>query len=147
MSTASTQLPWVVMGDFNVVKGHSEQIGGKSLNNRALEDFNDCLLNCRLEDAGYIGSTLSWTNGRIAKRLDRVLHNQEFGDHFPHIIVKQLEKTISDHAPLLVKCNLNRQGGRGSFKFQKMWFNHPTFLKVVEDNWRLPIQGDPLYVL
>ncbi|GAA0166986.1 hypothetical protein LIER_22020 [Lithospermum erythrorhizon] len=100
------------MGDFNVVKGLSEQVGCKSLDNRALEDFNDCLLNCRLEDAGYIGSSLSWTNGLIAKRLDRVMHNQEFGELFPHIK-----------------------------------FKHPTFLRVVEDTWRLPIHGDPLFVL
>ncbi|GAA0157176.1 hypothetical protein LIER_38412 [Lithospermum erythrorhizon] len=135
------------MGDFNVVKGHSEQVGCKKLDHRAMVDFNDCLINSKLEDAGYIGTTFSWTNGRISKRLDRVLHNQEYGELFPQITVKQLAKTLSDHAPLLVKSSHNIGGGRGSFQFQKMWFNHPDFLRVVEDNWRLPMCGDPLFAL
>ncbi|GAA0171395.1 hypothetical protein LIER_41148 [Lithospermum erythrorhizon] len=147
MNTSSTSLPWIVMGDFNVVKGFSEQVGCKALNPRALEEFNDCIMNCRLEDAGYYGSSLSWSNGRIAKRLDRVLHNQKYGEIFSQVKVKQLAKTLSDHAPMLVYSNKPTEGHKGSFKFQKMWFHHPEFIKLVEDNWLLPLEGDPLFVL
>ncbi|GAA0175872.1 hypothetical protein LIER_28968 [Lithospermum erythrorhizon] len=83
LATSSTTLPWIVMGYFNVMKGLSEQVRCKALDPLALEDFNDCLMNCRLEDAGYCGSSFSWTNGRIAKRLDRVLHNEIYGSSTP----------------------------------------------------------------
>ncbi|GAA0156478.1 hypothetical protein LIER_13970 [Lithospermum erythrorhizon] len=147
VATSSTTLPWIVMGDFNVVNGLSEQVGCKALDPRALEDFNDCLMNCRLEDAGYCGSTFSWTNGRIAKRLDRVLHNQIYGELYTQVKVKQLAKTLSDHAPMLVNSSKPTEGAKGSFKFQKMWFHHPDFIRIVEENWQLPLNGDPLFVL
>ncbi|GAA0139187.1 hypothetical protein LIER_00787 [Lithospermum erythrorhizon] len=135
LQTMSTTLkPWIIMGDFNVIKGPSEQIGCKALDPRAMEDFNDCLLNCRLEDAGYQGSSLSWTNGRASKRLDRVLFNQAYGDLYTAIKVKQLAKTLSDHAPLIVNSHNPPPGARGSFKFQNMWFRHPDFIKLVEEN-------------
>ncbi|GAA0168908.1 reverse transcriptase [Lithospermum erythrorhizon] len=146
-NTSSTTLPWIVMGDFNVIKGLSEQVGCKALDPRALEDFNDCIMYCRLEDAGYCGSSLSWSNGRISKRLDRVLHNQSYGELYTQVKVKQLAKTLSDHAPMLVYSNKPKDGPKGSFKFQKMWFHHPEFIKLVEDNWLLPLVGDPLFVL
>ncbi|GAA0160854.1 hypothetical protein LIER_17311 [Lithospermum erythrorhizon] len=118
---STTSKPWIIMGDFNVIKGPSEQIGCKALNTCAMEDFNDCLLNCKLEDAGFQGSSLSWTNGRASKRLDRVLFNQAYGD---------LYSTI--------KRNL-----------QISTFVVPTsdFNKLVEDNWNIPLAGDPLYTL
>ncbi|GAA0170512.1 hypothetical protein LIER_24752 [Lithospermum erythrorhizon] len=147
LTTSNTALSWIVMGDFNVVKGHSEQVGCKALDPRALEDFNDCLMNCRLEDAGYQGASFSWTNGRIAKRLDRVLFNPAYGELFPHVKVKQFAKTISDHAPLLVKNCKSIGVAKRSFQFQKMWLHHPDFHKLVEENWKLPIFGDPLMVL
>ncbi|GAA0160574.1 reverse transcriptase [Lithospermum erythrorhizon] len=147
VNMSMTTSPWVVMGDFNVIKGPSEQVRCKALDPKALEDFNDCLLSCRLEDAGYTGKTFSWTNGRTAKRLDRVLFNQQYGALYPRVKVQQLAKTLSDHAPLLVTSFGPEVGGKGSFKFQKMWFHHPNFIRLVEESWGKPIHGNPLYVL
>ncbi|GAA0142555.1 hypothetical protein LIER_35590 [Lithospermum erythrorhizon] len=144
---STTTAPWIVMGDFNVVKGPSEQIRGKALDPKALEDFHECLLYCRLEDGVYSGKSFSWTNGRISKRLDRVLFNQHYGTLHPSVRVKQLAKTLSEHAPLLITSLGPIKGGKGFFKFQKMWFHHPDFVKLVEENWANPVYGDPLYIL
>ncbi|GAA0164352.1 hypothetical protein LIER_20010 [Lithospermum erythrorhizon] len=144
---STTPSPWIVMGDFNVVKGPSEQVRGKTMDPKALEDFHECLLNCRLEDGGYSGKLMSWTNGRMSKRLDRVLLNQHYGTLYPSVRVKQLAKTLSDHAPLLITSLGPKEGGEGFFKFQKMWFHHPDFIKLLEESWAEPVYGDPLYVL
>ncbi|GAA0156785.1 hypothetical protein LIER_14190 [Lithospermum erythrorhizon] len=64
-SMSDTQLPWIVMGDFNTISRQSEQVNKWA----AMEDFNDCLLNCKLEDAGFLGSTFSWTNARRSKKV------------------------------------------------------------------------------
>ncbi|GAA0158400.1 hypothetical protein LIER_15442 [Lithospermum erythrorhizon] len=135
------------MGDFNAIVGHSEQVGCKAINPRALEEFNECILNCRLEDAGYKGLSFSWTNGRVSKRLDRVLLNHSYGELFPLVKVTQLAKTGSDHAPLLVESRRPKEGKGGFFRFQKMWFRHEGFIKAVEENWRQPTYGDPLFSL
>ncbi|GAA0174624.1 hypothetical protein LIER_41754 [Lithospermum erythrorhizon] len=144
---STTALSWVVMGDFNVIVDHSEQVGCKALDPRAMEDFNDCLLNYRLKDPGYNGSFFSWTNGRISKRLDRVLVNSHFGQLFPMVRVKQLAKTLSDHAPLLIESCTPKDGPRGLFRFHKIWLKNEGISKVIEDNWILPVYGDPLYIL
>ncbi|GAA0184605.1 hypothetical protein LIER_31893 [Lithospermum erythrorhizon] len=41
LNMSNTLKPWIVMGDFNVVTGPSEQIGCKVLDQHALEEFND----------------------------------------------------------------------------------------------------------
>ncbi|GAA0182299.1 hypothetical protein LIER_30353 [Lithospermum erythrorhizon] len=108
------------MGDFNAIVGHSEQVVCKAINPRVLEEFNECILNCRLDDAGYKGLSFSWTNGRVSKRLDRVLLNHSYGELFPLVKVTQLAKTGSDHAPLIVESRRPKEGKGGFFRFQKV---------------------------
>ncbi|GAA0168095.1 hypothetical protein LIER_22895 [Lithospermum erythrorhizon] len=104
------------MGDFNAIVGHSEQMGCKAIDPRALEEFNDFILNCRLEDAGYKGLSFSWTNGRVAKRLNRVLLNQGYGELFPIVRVTQLAKTLSDHAALLLESCRPKESPRAEYE-------------------------------
>ncbi|GAA0187530.1 hypothetical protein LIER_34818 [Lithospermum erythrorhizon] len=144
---SGTAMPWIVMGDFNTIFGHSEQVGCKAIDPKALEDFNDCILNCRLEDAGCKGLSFSWTNRRVAKRLHRVLMNQAYGELFPFVRVTQLAKTLLEHAPLLVESCRPSSGPKGFFKFQEMWFRHERFTLAVEENWKMRAYGDPLFSL
>ncbi|GAA0164188.1 hypothetical protein LIER_19884 [Lithospermum erythrorhizon] len=44
--------PWILIGDFNCISKFSEQIGRKSFDPRSMEEFNECLMDCSLEDAG-----------------------------------------------------------------------------------------------
>ncbi|GAA0165313.1 hypothetical protein LIER_20750 [Lithospermum erythrorhizon] len=95
-----------------------------------VEDFNDWLLSCRPEDTAYNGSSFSWTNGRVSKRLDKVLFNQLYGELYPNVRVKLLAKTLSDHAPMLVNSWRPKNSTKGSFKFQKIWFHQACRRKL-----------------
>lgn len=75
-------LPWLVVGDFNVIVDE-EEMGGLPVSMNEIEDFRHCINTCNLFDLGFKGSIYTWWNGRtdddnIFKRLDRCLANIEF---------------------------------------------------------------------
>ncbi|XP_073153202.1 uncharacterized protein [Henckelia pumila] len=77
--------PWLVGGDFNVVRDASECLvssGGRKL---PMDEFNHFVLESALVDAGFEGSSFTWTNKSIWKRLDRVFVSVDWGDHFNSI--------------------------------------------------------------
>lgn len=65
----SHDLPWIVGGDFNVVQAVSEISGGHLQPQGAIDAFNLALLDCGLEDEGFVGSPFTWTNGRTWRQL------------------------------------------------------------------------------
>lgn len=73
-------LPWVVLGDFNVVRVRDEACGGSPLWPDWKNDLASCLLDAKLEDLKYTGQFLTWSNMReeepIMRKLDRVLVNR-----------------------------------------------------------------------
>lgn len=88
--------PWMVAGDFNAITGVQEQLGCSSLDINSMEDFNDCIFDCELGDAGYIGSNFTRTDGRTLRRLDRMLYNRVWGEYFTSTTVKHLPKIKPD---------------------------------------------------
>ncbi|XP_073022635.1 uncharacterized protein [Primulina eburnea] len=112
--------PWLVGGDFNVVRDASECLGSRGGRLLPMEEFNTFILDSGLIDAGFEGSSFTWTNKTIWKRLDRVLVSVDWGDHFSSIRVEHLARTVSDHCPLLVTAPVFARGP-SSFRFQRMW--------------------------
>ncbi|XP_073051340.1 uncharacterized protein [Primulina eburnea] len=129
--------PWLVGGDFNVVRDASECLGSRGGRLLPMEEFNTFILDSGLSDAGFEGSSVTWTNKTIWKRLDRVLVSVDWGDHFSSIRVEHLARTVSDHCPLLVTAPIFARGP-SSFRFQRMWVRHHGFLQTVRLNWNLP---------
>ncbi|KAH0713319.1 hypothetical protein KY289_009278 [Solanum tuberosum] len=81
-------IPWLVGGDFNVIRNEEEKLGGRPVTNGEVVDFNHCINVCNLEDQGFKGIKYTWWNGRtdedcIFKRLDRVLCNEKMQNTFP----------------------------------------------------------------
>ncbi|KAJ6719965.1 RETROTRANSPOSON UNCLASSIFIED-LIKE PROTEIN [Salix purpurea] len=65
--------PWVVGGDFNAVLNVNER---------------------------YEGNDFTWTNGKVMRRLDRIVFNPEWSELFSLTRVKHLNRVGSDHCPL-----------------------------------------------
>ncbi|XP_073037146.1 uncharacterized protein [Primulina eburnea] len=131
------QGPWLVGGDFNVVRNSSECLGSSGGRLLPMEEFNHFILDSGLVDAGFEGSSFTWTNKTIWKRLDRVFVSVDWGDHFHSIRVEHLIRTVSDHCPLFVSVPVFASGPN-SFRFQSMWLRHHGFLQTVRLNWNLP---------
>lgn len=57
---------------------------------------------------------------------------------FPLARVKALDKTPSDHNPLLVDLGDNMFYGKKRFCFEKWWLLEDSFKSVLEKAWSLP---------
>ncbi|XP_073042103.1 uncharacterized protein [Primulina eburnea] len=129
--------PWLVGGDFNIVRDSSECLGSSGGRRLPMDEFNDFILQSGLVDAGFEGSSFTWTNKTIWKRLDRVFVSTDWCDHFHSIRVQHLPRTVSDHSPLLISTPISARGPC-SFRFQSMWMRHHNFLQTVRLNWHNP---------
>ncbi|XP_019227775.1 PREDICTED: uncharacterized protein LOC109209063 [Nicotiana attenuata] len=108
-------------------------------------------LPCALYGLGFKGSPYTWWNGRsddacIFKRIDRYLANQQFQNLFPSLEVEHLIKYGSDHAPLLLSCNVNVVQVKKPFKYLNFWTKYEIFLDVVKENWKTNTMGSPFII-
>ncbi|XP_073036555.1 uncharacterized protein [Primulina eburnea] len=62
--------PWLVGGDFNIVRDASECLGTSGGRRLPMDEFNEFIIESGLVDAGFEGSSFTWTNQTIWKRLD-----------------------------------------------------------------------------
>lgn len=140
--------PWFVGGDLNAILDAREKKGGRPTEVRNLFDFQNCILQTGLIDAGFSGNPFTWSNNRaglarVWKRLDRIMVNADFQLVFPKLMVAHLERVCSDHAPLCVKFEDMVQSRRSIFTYQRMWADHPTFHTVVATAWSTAASGSP----
>lgn len=145
---AATNGPWLVGGDFNIVRRADERLGGREIDYAAAADFNDCITSCRLLEPSFVGSKYTCQKGtqRFWQRLDRYLCNSEWLNSFNSIQITHLNRDQSNHAPLLGSFDNSVGSGGQCFKFQNMWIKHHKFLHVVHDSWSQSIEGSPLHV-
>ncbi|PKU62019.1 hypothetical protein MA16_Dca012128 [Dendrobium catenatum] len=129
----------VVHCHINVLR---EGGGGCRPNIKAMEDFNDMINDCNLNDIGFYGNSFTWSRANLFQRPDRFLFNNDWLSHFSTTNVEHLSKTMSDHAPLLLYINVVNQSGSCAFRFFNMWLMHDSFKKVVENNWNAPVYPD-----
>ncbi|XP_073295874.1 uncharacterized protein [Primulina huaijiensis] len=57
--------PWLVGGDFNIVRDASECLGTSGGRRLPMDDFNEFILESGLVDAWFEGSSFTWTNKTI----------------------------------------------------------------------------------
>ncbi|XP_042029878.1 uncharacterized protein LOC121776775 [Salvia splendens] len=98
-------------------------------------DFADAVADCQLLDPGFDGPPFTWTRSGLWERLDRVLLGEHWTTAFAATRVTHLPRIYSDHAPLLVRCQLTTQILRPSFRFQNMWVRHHTFRDEIAKVW------------
>ncbi|XP_042944611.1 uncharacterized protein LOC122278495 [Carya illinoinensis] len=138
----SSNVPWIVIGDFNIIRSDNERIGGHPRPRIALEEFNSFIDMVGLTDLGFQGNKMTWCNGqegssRSWARLDRALVNLAHNLEFPLAGGLYLPKFSSYPAILQVDlCLEDRRYGHVPFKFQQMWTTHDAFMNLVTNEWK-----------
>ena len=87
--------PWLLLGDFNVVRYSSEKLDGDQSWPNYMTELNECCTTASLEDLRFLGQLYTWSKGSggsfIARKLDRALVNLEWHHIFPDAEVIFLE--------------------------------------------------------
>ncbi|XP_042006112.1 uncharacterized protein LOC121754887 [Salvia splendens] len=135
ISLATDGAPWLVGGDFNIFLLEEERRGSTTDRHGEMMDFADAVADCQLLDPGFDGPPFTWTRSGLWERLDRVLLGEHWTTVFAATRVTHLPRISSDHAPLLVRCQLTTQIPRPSFRFQNMWVRHHTFRDEITRVW------------
>ncbi|XP_072970040.1 uncharacterized protein [Typha angustifolia] len=144
-------LPWLVGGDFNAILAVEEKrsratvtLGPKSSNfAKFVEEAGVC-------DLGYEGVPFTWCNNqsgdnRIWVRLDRALANPEWVRMFPGSRVLHLDRSSSDHAPLLVQAQGTPERRRRPFRFELYWMEYKECRDIIARSWRGTAHGNPMH--
>lgn len=115
-----SNLPWLLVGDFKVVRSFEESASDSDYSRAEMEAFDTCITNTELIDHHPSSFYYNWSNKQAnnpaIKRLDRVLINDHWSTVFPNSNAQFLHPGVSDHAPGLVKTrcswlpNLNHLG-------------------------------------
>ncbi|VFQ70835.1 unnamed protein product [Cuscuta campestris] len=130
---------WIVGGDFNAITSPHESKGTCPPNQLSMEDFNSCILHCKLINLDPIGSTFTWSSvrsqGRTWRRLDRVMIHLDLLAFFQDVELHHLAKANSDHKPILLHCNDQIPNTPKPFRFLNTWTLHENFLHTVKLSW------------
>lgn len=105
-----------------------------------MRDFKACLDQLEIRDLHYHGPLFSWTNKQPddpkAKKLDRVLINENWIASYPLSIAKFMAPEISDHAPSCATfASPLPLAGTRPFKFLNFLSGHHDFLPLMVSNW------------
>ncbi|KAF7843157.1 ribonuclease H [Senna tora] len=136
--------PILVAGDFNEIAAISEQKGGSQPNVQRCNLFKDWMDRCNLIDIFPAGPFYTWegpkrpNQEKLFKRLDRVLCSPSWRTMFQDATVKNIVKIHSDHHPMLVEIDEEREhDGERPFRFEACWMQHDDFKQFLKDNWNI----------
>jgi hypothetical protein len=143
--------PWILCGDFNVVRQLSEKWGVDSLNAYELE-FDNCLNSLEVTDLNFSGCLFTWNNKSegsrfIARKLDRVLVNEDWLCNFGRTCVDFSSGGISDHSLAFISVGTMVSFGPKPFKFFNYWLENKDFMSWISDCWSQDVQGVPMFKL
>jgi len=98
-------MPWIVAGDFNMIRSLLEKKRGTRQLGRDFEAFQDFIRNMGLVDTETINGTFNWNNKRggasqVASKLDRFIISKDLLLTGPAITASILPFGGSDHLPV-----------------------------------------------
>jgi exonuclease III len=143
--------PWLLCGDFKSVRFLEEKWGLGSLNSYQLE-FHDCLNTLEVVDLNFSGCFFTWSNKSegdnfVARKLDRVLVNEEWLCQFGRTCVDFPTRGISDHSPAVITVGTLPSFGPKPFKFYNYWLENKDYMEWLSNCWNQEVRGVPMYRL
>ncbi|KAG5586475.1 hypothetical protein H5410_046909 [Solanum commersonii] len=120
--------PWVVCGDFNVVRFILEKRNCVR-RTRGMKEFSDVIDDLKLLDLQLEDNNYPWFKGdnlEAASRIDRILILEEWDESFNNIKQNALQRLVSDHSPVALQGGVwNKK--KNHFKFENWWLGTEGF--------------------
>lgn len=133
---------WMIAGDFNVVRSHTER-KNSLFNSLAASDFNSFIEDANLHEYGLKGRQFTFVSGEKMSRIDRVLVCWNYLNKWPNAEYRALCREKSDHSPLILKV-ISRNFGPKPFRFFNSWLDRQDFKEVVVKSLEgFQVEGDP----
>lgn len=143
--------PWCVLGDFNSFLMSNETTGILPRNHRGNTEFRNCVSHIGVTDLSFSGEFFTWRDSSLTatllRKLDRVLVNEHWLNHFDLSKAVFLPRGLSDHCPAAVSLGCARDRIFKPFQVFAHLLHHPDFLQVVNEAWEPSVLGDPWFVL
>ena len=136
MHDSFSQDPWILAGDFNIIAHPSESLNynGSQVVTSDIREFTECTLQLSVFDHAYTGPNFTWSNrqqdGFLARKLDRVLINDNWLTSFPHSTVEFLSPEESDYCAAMMQLHTVSNSPPKPFKVFNYWTKHS---RVFED--------------
>lgn len=129
----SNTYPTLIMGDFNEVLSSSER-GSGFTTQEGVDDFRNFIQTLGLIDISSANGLFTWFHGNRKSKLDRCLVTADWVHQYPQLSVQILNRTISDHCPILAHSPDTNWGPK-PFRFLNCWVSHPNFLPTISLAW------------
>ncbi|XP_057790792.1 uncharacterized protein LOC131007895 [Salvia miltiorrhiza] len=126
-----------IAGDFNTIREPGERVGRSgSYGIQDSRKFDTFIRENDLVEIRCIGRKFTWYQpcGGSKSKLDRFLVNQEWIKTWPSSFGRGLQRSMSDHCPLLLST-IYRDWGPKPFRFINAWISHPDFKNLVQEVW------------
>ena len=126
----------VLARDLNVILSQEEKIGGSLVKDPIREMVDDIILEWNLMDVKPSSGKYTWNNkrtgpGHIAARLDRFLIQATFLLLGLKLSSKILPFGGSDHKPILLEMENDKNLGPIPFRFSSQWAKNSDFLRFL----------------
>ena len=127
--------PMLLMGDFNVVLNAGERSGSFRCD-LSMREFSNWIEELGLIDIPLQGVKFTWRRNESKSRLDRGLCCQSWLRKFPNLSMLGLERSFSNHNPILVTLESENNWGPKPFRCYDAWFMNPKFKKFLINEWQ-----------
>ena len=107
-------VPWLCFGDFNEILQSEEKQGRLPKPLALMQHFRTVFLHYGLADLGFQVNIFTWNNGQegdayVQERLDRACTTMLWRNKFPYSHVAHLQAAYSNHIPILITVQSQRQ--------------------------------------
>ncbi|XP_062028884.1 uncharacterized protein LOC133744870 [Rosa rugosa] len=144
-----SQLPWVVVGDFNELLHAQEKEGGDVRREGQMQLFRDALTHSELVDLGFFGAPFTWKVPGMRCPLDRGVAMTSWLDIFPAARVDHLSPIHGDHIPILLGVWQRPMQAvarrRRLFRFESHWTQNEGSMGAVRAGWECRSEGFPMF--
>lgn len=131
------ELPWIVMGDFNLFRSTNDTTSG-SINLGTMKEFNNTIELLELLEIPLVGRNYTWSSKRLTPtflKLDWVLISSHWNSMGASYSLQDAPTTASDHTQLILDIRTHHNISRRSFKFETYWLRNTQTREVVQKAW------------